>query len=165
MLTAVLFSVFLQQTPPAIVWSTPVEPVAEAPAAPPPVIPEWARSDPFGYERSECSPLIRKSDESLEACQSRVRVALAANLGTSTPDGLRPQDASDQCRQVTTDGRFGMDCAAAVRRAPSPSMPQERRCESRPVVLPGGGTAFNEVCERRPTDEPEGLRFRLGGQD
>ncbi|MES2835498.1 MAG: hypothetical protein V4707_12410 [Pseudomonadota bacterium] len=69
-----------------IAWSEPA-PVVEAPAvAPPPPLPAWALADPFGWERAQCSPMIRK-DATLEACQARVRTDLAANLGDAC---LRP---------------------------------------------------------------------------
>ena len=90
MFVALAAAVLLQQAAPGqVVWQTPVpaEPAAaEAPAAIP-TIPDWARADPYGYERSECSPLVRKAEESMEACQARVRTALAANLGDDLPVG------------------------------------------------------------------------------
>ena len=103
MLVALVTVLMLQQAPPAIVWSTPVEPVVEAPAAPPPPIPDWARADPFGYERSECSPLIRKAEESQDACQARVRLALAANLGDALPAGLKPVGAPESVSGVLAE--------------------------------------------------------------
>src|SRR5688572_6780119 len=102
MLTAAIAAVILQQAAAGqVVWQAPAppEPVAvETPAAVP-TIPDWARTDPYGYERSECSPLLRKAEESMEACQARVRTALAANLGDAMPVGLAPANAADQCRQ------------------------------------------------------------------
>ena len=66
---ALVAAVILQQAAPGqVVWQEPAPPepvVAEAPAAP--ALPDWARADPYGYERSECSPLMRKANESLEA--------------------------------------------------------------------------------------------------
>lgn len=166
---ALIVAVMLQQAQPGqVVWSTPPEPVVEAPVAPPPSIPAWARADPYGYERSECSPLIRKAAESMEACQSRVRTTLAAHLGSALPAGLTPGDtgAAENCRQVAgADGRYAMQCSAPIRDSRGVPAPEERRCESKPVVLPGGGTAFNQVCEPRTGQEDGGLRIRLGGND
>ncbi|HRJ64500.1 MAG TPA: hypothetical protein PLR59_09150, partial [Brevundimonas sp.] len=95
---AIVFAVMLQQTAPLpaaagqVVWETPapVEAAQPVAAADIPAIPDSARADPYGYERAECSPLIRSSRETLEACQARVRVILAAHLGDALPAGLTP---------------------------------------------------------------------------
>lgn len=170
MLAAVFASVLMMQQAAAgqIVWNNPapVEPAAPVVAAPP--IPDWAREDPFGYERSECSPLIRKSDETMEACQARVRTVLAANLGDALPRGLAPANAADQCRQEADGDRYAMQCGAPSRTSPAGPVLQERSCETRPRVRAQGGVAWQQDC--RPaggqrTDEDEGLRIRLGGRD
>lgn len=165
MLTAAVLSALMMQQAATgqVVWATPVEapPVAEAPAAPP--IPDWARADPFGYERSECSPLIRAAAESMEACQSRVRFALAANLGNRLPDGLRPTGSLDNCRQEAAGDRYAMQCGAPSRPDRPATAMQERVCESRPQARPQGGVAWTEEC--RPASgqrEEGGLKFRLG---
>ena len=170
MLAAVLFVLFAQQTPAAtdqVVWTTPV---AAAPAeAPPPAppIPDWARNDPYGYERSECSPMIRSREETLDDCQSRVRLALAANLGDAVPAGLRPANSADRCRQEAAGDRYAMQCGAPIRTGGAAAAPEERVCETRPRAQPQGGVAWTEEC--RPAsgrrDEDEGLRIRLGGND
>ena len=94
---AVVFAVMLQQAATGrVVWETPPPPPVEAAApADVPVIPDYARADPYGYERAECSPFVRRADETMEACQQRVRTALAANLGGALPPGLAPGDALD----------------------------------------------------------------------
>ena len=71
---AIVFAVMLQQASPLpaptgqIVWETsaPVEAAEPVAAIDLPAIPDSARADPWGYERAECSPLIRSRQESLE---------------------------------------------------------------------------------------------------
>lgn len=170
---AVVFALVLQQAVPAatgqVVWEAPA-PTETAPAAATaeiPAIPESARVDPYGYERAECSPLIRKAEESMEACQARVRVALAAHLGDALPAGLAPAGAPDECRQEAAGDRYALQCGAP-RRADRPAAAlEERTCETRPRAQPQGGVAWTEECRPagggRETDD--GLRVRLGGRD
>ncbi|RZJ05841.1 MAG: hypothetical protein EON89_02605 [Brevundimonas sp.] len=167
MLIALVAALLLQQTPaqPTIVWSTPVEAPPAAPATPPPPIPDWARADPFGYERSECSPLIRKAEESQDACQARVRTALAANLGAALPDGLKPAGATTgECRQTAAGDRYALQCGTPARPDRPVAASPERTCETRPQAQPGGGVVWQETC--RPADgsapADEGLRVRIG---
>lgn len=165
MLTAaVLSALLLQQAATGqVVWSTPVEPVTAVAAAPAPPIPDWARADPFGYERSECSPLIRAATESMEACQTRVRFALAANLGDSLPEGLRPTGSLDNCRQEAAGDRYAVQCGAPSRPDRPATAMQERVCESRPQARAQGGVAWTEEC--RPASgqrEEGGLKINLG---
>jgi len=169
MLTAVVFSaVMLQQaTTGQVVWSTPAEPAPVVATAPAPVIPDWARTDPFGYERSECSPLIRNASEPMEACQSRVRMALAANLGEALPAGLRPTGSLDNCRQEAAGDRYAMQCGAPSRPDRPASAMEERVCESRPQARAQGGVAWTEECRpaSRRGEAEDGLKIRLGGRD
>ena len=164
---ALVFAVMLQQAATGqVVWE-------EAPAAPPvapvaiPAIPDSARADPYGYERAECSPLIRKSTETMEACQARVRIALAANLGDALPPGLAPAGAPDDCRQAAAGDRYALQCGPPDRPVRPVVSPQETTCSSRPSARPGGGVAWTEDCRpadgRAPTQE--GLKIRLGGND
>jgi hypothetical protein len=149
-----------------VVWATPVEPVpAVAPAAPPP-IPDWARADPYGYERSECSPLIRAAAEPVEACQNRVRIALAANLGEALPTGLRPSGSLDNCRQEAAGDRYAVQCGAPSRSDRPATAMEERVCESRPQARQQGGVAWTEECRpaSRRGEAEEGLKLRLGGR-
>lgn len=151
-----------------VVWETPAPEPTEATAPlEVPAIPDSALADPYGYERAECSPLIRKADETMEACQQRVRVALAANLGAALPAGLAPRDAADNCRQEAAGDRYALQCGAPTRADRPAAVLEERVCETRPRVQPQGGVAWTEDC--RPAsgrrDEDEGLRLRLGGRD
>lgn len=168
---AVVLAVLLQQAAPAatdqVVWETPA-PVeaAIAPAVEIPTIPDSARADPYGYERAECSPLIRKVAESMEACQQRVRVALAANLGAALPAGLAPTGATDECRQEAAGDRYALQCGAPRRADRPAAVMEERTCETRPRAQPRGGVAWTEEC--RPASgvhTDEGLTVRLGGRD
>ena len=145
-----------------IAWSEPAPVVAEAPAAPPPSLPAWALADPFGWERAQCSPMIRK-DATLEACQSRVRTDLAANLGDALPAALRPTAVQD-CRR-TEDG-YAVDCGAPERPGRASPVLREQDCGTRMVRQREGGAAFTSDCRPVAVEErDEGLRIRLGGND
>jgi hypothetical protein len=171
---AAVFAVILQQTAPLpaatgqVVWETPAPVEAAEPAAVElPAIPDSARADPWGYERAECSPLIRSSQETLEACQARVRVTLAAHLGSALPAGLAPAGAVDECRQAAAGDRYALQCGAPSRPQRPATVLEERSCETRPRAQAAGGVAWTEEC--RPAsgaDRDEGgLRIRLGGKD
>lgn len=166
---ALVLAVMLQQAAAGqVVWQTPPPPPAgNAVAIDIPAIPDSARADPYGYERAECSPLIRKAEESMEVCQQRVRVALAANLGAALPAGLAPSGAAEECRQEAAGDRYALQCGAPSRPdQPSVAM-EERSCETRPRVQPQGGVAWTEEC--RPASgvrtDDEGLTLRLGGRN
>lgn len=166
---ALVAAVMLQQAAPGqVVWREPAPPapaVAPTPAAP--ALPEWARADPYGYERSECSPLIRKANESLEACQARVRTALALDLGADLPPGLSGGAAAEQCRQEAAGDRYALQCGAPSRSVASGPRLVDRTCETRPRAQAEGGVAWVEECRPADGSEPpeEGLRIRLGGDD
>ncbi len=172
---AFAITVMLQQAAPLpaatgrVVWETPapVEAASAVAAVDLPPIPDSARADPYGYERAECSPLIRSSQETLEACQARVRVLLAAHLGADLPAGLAPTGATDECRQEAAGDRYALQCGAPSRPDRPAAALEERTCETRPRVQPQGGVAWSEECRpasgRRENDD--GLKFRLGGQD
>lgn len=172
---AAILALMLQQTAPLsattgqVVWETPppveaAEPVASVDLPP---IPDSARADPYGYERAECSPLIRSREESLEACQSRIRVILAAHLGAALPAGLTPVGAPDECRQAAAGDRYALQCGAPARPDRPTAVLEERNCETRPRAQPQGGVAWTEEC--RPAsgrrEDDGGLRLRLGGRD
>ncbi|KQW83096.1 hypothetical protein [Brevundimonas sp. Root1279] len=172
---ALALAVSLQQAPTGqILWqpqpdspapATAAEVAAPAPALP--TIPDWARADPFGYERSECSPLVRKAEESLEVCQARVRSALAANLGSALPPGLAPVNAPNECRQAAAGDRYAVQCGAPLPAgAPSRTI-TEQTCENRPQAQPQGGVTWTQECRPADGSKPAegGLRFRLGGDD
>lgn len=165
---AVVFAVLLQQaTPGQVVWTTPITPPAEARAVPPTTLPEAARADPYGYERAECSPYARASSETLEACQFRIRTALAAGLGDAMPTGLRSAADSARCRPEPGADGFAMDCGN-TRTVPTGPQLTDRQCETRPRALPQGGVAYTETCASgRPGEQErdDGLKIRLGDDD
>jgi hypothetical protein len=157
-----------QQAAGTIVWETPsaAAPAAEAEETPPPAtssLPDWALADPFAWERSQCSPMIRK-DASMADCQVRVRSELAAALGDSLPTGLAP-DGIEDCRQVSDGvGGYALTCAPAQRTSTSAAAPVAEVCEERPTRVPGGGVSFERQC--RPATAPQtrnGVTFKLGG--
>ena len=166
MTTALLFALALQQAAPGVVWSddppAPAEKVVAA--APVPVLPAHAMTDPYGWERSQCSPFIRK-DEPLEHCQARVRVTLAAAMGDRLPEGLRPSKALENCTPGTATNGYAMQCGPRPVAALGAPPPRERVCDSRPQRTASGALAFNSECRPAAGEahEPEGLRIRLGG--
>jgi len=84
-----------------------------APAADPQIeIPDSALRDPYGFVLSHCSPLVRRSSESLEACEHRVGTALRARLPDFRPRPLTTTVASASDDQpAATQGRaFGGRC-------------------------------------------------------
>jgi len=167
---AAVFTLILQQAATGqVVWSEPAPPAAAvAPAATTTHnLPDWARADPFGYERSECSPMIRKASETQEACQARVRIELASDLGDALPAALRPAAAPDSCRQEAAGDRYAVQCGAPTRDAAPTVALEEQACDTRPQVQPQGGVAWTQEC--RPASGvrtgQDGLKFRLGGRD
>ena len=168
MLTAAVLSALMLQQAAAgqVVWSTPAEPAPVVAPAAAPAIPDWARADPYGYERSECSPLIRNASESMEACQSRVRFALAANVGEDLPSRLRPAGSADNCRQEAAGDRYAMQCGAPARTVPGGPDLRDKVCTTRPSGTREGGMTYREECTvgGQPVRE-EGLRINLGGRD
>ncbi len=171
----VVFAVMLQQAAPLpaatgqVVWETPasVAPAEAVAAIDLPAIPDSARADPWGYERAECSPLIRSSQESLETCQARVRVTLAAHLGDALPAGLIPAGAPDECRQEAAGDRYALQCGAPAR-ASAPSGPDlaDSNCTTRPGVTGRGAVAFSETCDRGgQVSREDGLKVTFGGSD
>ncbi|SFS50864.1 hypothetical protein [Brevundimonas viscosa] len=170
MLAAVI-AVLLQQASPAaadeVVWSEPQSAAPVVAEAPPPPIPDSARTDPYGYERAQCSPLIRSAGETLEACQARVRTVLAAHLGEALPAGLAPGPATDACRQEAEGDRYGLQCGAPSRSGRASAVLDERICETRPRAQPGGGVVWEEQCRpaSRRDERDEGLTIRWGERD
>lgn len=84
-----------------------------APVADPPIeVPDSAVRDPYGFLLSHCSPLVRRSSESLEACEHRVGEALRVRL-----PGFQPRPAAtivasgaDDPPTGTTGTAFGGRC-------------------------------------------------------
>jgi len=166
---AVVFAVMMQQAAPgAVIWADPAVAPPVIQTAPVPAIPESARADPYGYERAECSPLIRSASETMEACQARVRAALAANLGAALPPGLAPSGATgDDCRQEAAGDRYALQCGTPSRPDRPATTLTEQTCETRPQARPQGGVSWTETCRpadgRAPTQD--GVKIRLGGND
>lgn len=170
MLVAAIAALILQQTPGAVVWNPPPQagPVAEqAPVATSSTLPDWAIADPFAWERSQCSSLVRGA-VSLGACQARVRTELAANLGDALPEALKPTGLESDC--VPTDDAaagFAVSCAPQRRERAVVATPQEQVCENRPQRSSSGVVSWVEAC--RPSgassDDGEGLKLRLFGRD
>ncbi|GAA0648131.1 hypothetical protein [Brevundimonas lenta] len=168
MLAAVMMSALIlqQANPGPVVWAPPAElPPPPEVVSPVPAIPDSARADPFGYERAQCSPLIRPAAESLEACQIRIRSILAANMGDALPAGLAPAGSLDRCRQEAAGDRYALQCGTPGRPDRPSTGLQEQTCESRPEPLPQGGVVWTEEC--RPAgatrDSGLGLKIPLGG--
>ncbi len=169
MLVAAFAALVLQQAPPGgVVWgeSPPPAPVAESQAdRNETTLPAWALADPFAWERSQCSPLVRR-DASLETCQVRVRAELSANLGDALPAALRPTGLEGDCVPAETgsDGAYAVTCAPQRReRAVSPGI-QERVCATQPQRQTNGAVTWVETCRPASGPEPEqGLKFRLFG--
>lgn len=61
-------------------------------------IPDSALRDPYGFVLSHCSPLVRRSSESLEACEYRVGTALRARL-----PGFRPRPLATTIASASDD--------------------------------------------------------------
>lgn len=75
-------------------------------------VPDSALRDPYGFVLSHCSPLVRSSSESLEACENRVGTAVRARLPTFRPRPLMTTvaSASDDPPTATTGSAFGGRC-------------------------------------------------------
>ncbi|MFC0634553.1 hypothetical protein [Brevundimonas balnearis] len=123
----------------------------------PAALPEWARENPFGYERAQCSPMIR-GDEPLEACQARVRSLLLAELGDDLPPALRPAAVED-CRPADAGG--GVVCGPQRRAARSDGpVLVEQDCSNR-VTSEG----FSSDCRPVGQSEERGVSITLFGGD
>lgn len=163
MLTAFALALVLQQS---VVWETPA-PVAEAEPAqvaiPATTLPDWALADPFGWERSQCSPLV--SREPVDVCQSRVRAELSAALGDRLPAGLRPAGEPVPCLATPgDDGKYPIQCGTPERRAAATVTPIIPDCRPR-AQRQGGSVAFVTDC-RADDDSSRGLSINLlGGRD
>ena len=75
-------------------------------------VPDSALRDPYGFVLSHCSPLVRRSSESLEACENRVGTALRARLPDFRPRPLATTvaSASDDPPTAATGSAFGGRC-------------------------------------------------------
>lgn len=162
MLTVFALAMVLQQS---VVWQTPAPVVEEAPApaaAPVSDLPAWALADPFGWERSQCSPLV--SREPLEACQTRVRAELSAALGDRLPAGLRPAGEPVPCLATPgDDGAYPVQCGVPERQAAATVTPTIPDCRPR-AQSNGRSVAFVNDCRPDGADQG-GLTLRLSGRD
>ncbi|MFC5342809.1 hypothetical protein ACETK8_06630 [Brevundimonas staleyi] len=167
MLTALALSLVLQQAAgSAVVWATPApepEPVEAVEVVAETTLPDWAVADPFGWERSQCNPMIR-GETPLETCQARVRSELFAALGDRLPAGLRPPGEPVPCLATPgEDGGYAVQCGAPERQAAAVVTPRIQDCRSRPTRH-GGSVSFTTDC-RTDDQRSEGLSFRLFGKD
>ena len=166
---AAVFALVLAQQAATVVWENPPppEPIAaeqtpSAPADATSVLPEWARADPFAFERARCSPLVR-GDRPMEVCQAETRALLAAALGGALPEALRPPGMSGDCQMMRAQGggsAYALQCGPRSRPATASAALREQDCRPR---VEGG--AFTSQC--RPVDDlgGKGLSLRLWGAD
>ncbi|MEH6697381.1 MAG: hypothetical protein V7672_01645 [Brevundimonas sp.] len=132
-----------------------------------PALPQWARDDPFAWERARCHPQIR-GDTPLESCQFRVRQRLALELGDQLPEALRPTSELQACAYAQAEAGFAVQCdqPREVRGPSTPQLREQARCSTRPRARPDGGVIWEEVCDPSSTrDEDNGLRINLSGQN
>jgi len=116
-----------------------------APAGDPQIeIPDWALRDPYGFVLSNCSPLVRRSSESLEACEHRVGEALRARL-----PGFRPRPAAtvvasgaDDPPTAVTGTAFGGRCTTRQE-----SQSSEDGSSSSGMISCGDGSAARALEE------------------
>lgn len=75
-------------------------------------VPDSALRDPYGFVLSHCSPLVRRSSESLEVCEHRVGTALRERLPSFRPRPLSTTvaSASDDPPAAATGSAFGGRC-------------------------------------------------------
>ena len=165
MLAVFAIALTLQQAAGAVAWESP-SPEPETTNTPVSVradLPEWAIADPFGWERSQCSPLVRR-DATLEGCQARVRSELSAALGDRLPAGLRPAGEPVPCLATPADdGSYPVHCGVPERRATAVALAPVPDCRPRPTRQ-GGAVAFVTECRTENAGDG-GLSFRLFGKD
>ena len=156
--------VMLQSAPGGVVWEQPTAPAptAEVASRPLPDLPEWAKADPFAWERAQCSPLVRGAEE-MSACQVRVRGDLFAVLGDDLPGALRPSAQMTDCGPQP-DGNYALACNAP-RREPAIRQAPEQDCRTRPQAQGSGGVGWTQDCRPLSSSDQDGLKIRLGGRD
>lgn len=163
MIIAAVALLLVQQGAPSTTWgeAAPAEPAVPATMAVD--LPDWARADPFAYERARCSPLVR-GETPLEVCQAETRFILAAALGAALPAALRPSGAPDDCqmmRGASGGSAYAVQCGARPRDALIAPVPQEQDCRPRPDPRGGFDTGCRPVSPAR--DDAEGLKIKLWG--
>jgi len=159
MLALILAALVMQDAPAfgIILSDDPVPPVVEEVQRPRPNLPAHALSDPFGWERSQCSPYIRK-DEPLDHCQMRVRLDLQAVMGEALPAGLRPTSGFEHCTPGTAETNFKLDCNPRQMSLPASPNLQDRSCENRPERQPDGRVIIQTDCRSTATEPPKNER-------
>lgn len=165
MIIAAVALLLFQQVAPSVTWQEAEPAQAAAHATPPVDLPEWARADPFAYERARCSPLVR-GETPLEACQAETRLTLAAALGDALPDALRPAGAPEDCqmmREASGGSAYAVQCGARPRDAIAAPVLQEQDCRPRPDQRGGFSTSCRPTNPARGDDE--GLKIKLWGDD
>lgn len=154
---APVFGIILSDDP-----EPPVEQVVERPK---PNLPAHALSDPFGYERSQCSPYIRK-DEPIEHCQVRVRSDLLAVLGDDLPSALRPAKSLENCIPGTAENNYQIVCNPRQMTLPSQPIVQDRHCVNRPERMANGTIAVSTQCTPiGPEPDKQERRIVIFGND
>lgn len=88
--------------------------LAEAPVQPPLDVPDSALRDPYGFILSHCSPLVRRSSESLAACENRVGEAVRTRL-----PAFRPRPPATTIASASDDPRIPGSVRAAEGRCAS----------------------------------------------
>ena len=156
MLALILATLLIQDAPAfgIILSDDPEPPAEEVVQRPKPDLPAHALTDPFGYERSQCSPYLRK-DEPLEHCQVRVRSDLLAVLGDALPSSLRPTAGLENCRPGNAENNFQIECRPRNMTLPALPNLQDRTCENRPERLPDGRIVIQTDCRSTGPEQPK----------
>ena len=168
MLPLIIAALLISQDAPAfgiILSDDPEPPVVEVAKRPVPNLPPHAISDPFGWERSQCSPYIRK-DESLQECQVRVRADLQAVMGAALPANLHPTLGLEHCTPGNAENGFKVECKPRQMVLPNRPNLDDRQCENQPSLQGDGRVIMQTVCRStgaQPT--PEGLSLTLPPRD
>lgn len=136
-----------------ILSDDPVPPEVEEVKRPAATLPPHALSDPFGWERSQCSPYIRK-DEPLEVCQVRVRSDLQAAMGEALPSALMPTAGLENCSPGNAENGFKIECKPRQMTLPNRPNLQDRHCENQPQRQPDGRVIIQSVCRSTATEAP-----------
>ena len=168
MLALLIAALLLPQDAPAFgitLSDDPEPPVVEEAKRQVPNLPAHALADPFGWERSQCSPYIRR-DEPLEHCQVRVRSDLAAVMGDRLPSALRPTAGLENCTPGKAENNYKIECKPREMVVPNAPNLQDRQCENQPQRQPDGRVVIQSVCRSTGTDTPaQGLRFGIPNRD
>ena len=118
------------------------DPTAEAPIE----VPDSALRDPYGFILSHCSPLVRRSSESLATCENRVGEAVRTRLPTfrPRPAATTVASASDDPASAVTGTAFGGRCTT---RQDSRQSPDGSSSSSSSVVCGDTSSSASRVLE------------------